>query len=171
MAEEQEEQIEEENLEDEGIFLAWDVPEYIQHDRSWRWYVVAGIIGVALVLWAIFTANFLFAIIVVMAGIIMFLTSQREPGRVPFAITVGGIVIGDHFHPYHEFRHFSVLYAPPEVKRLYLVSDGRLRPTITISLEEMDPNIVRETLLDFLPEDLARVEESLTEMISRVYKL
>ncbi len=164
---------EEELLEvsDDGVYLAWNVPEFEQLDRGWKWYVIAGVIGIGLVLYAMFTANFLFAIIVVMGGIIMFLTAQRDPEHVPFLITASGLFIGDHFHPYHEFGNFSILYYPPSIKKLYLTSGRRVRPTITISLEDMDPNIVREVLLHFLPEDLDRVEESLTELVTRVYKL
>ncbi len=156
---------------DNSVLVAWAIPEYVKHERGWKWYLVAGILGVALVLWGVFTANFLFAIIIVMAGLIMFLTSQREPEQVPFAVTVGGIFIGDHYHPYYEFRNFSILYEPPHLKCLYLVSEKRVRPLIKIPLEDTDPVIVRDTLLQFLPEDLQRVEESLTEMIARVYKL
>lgn len=163
--------MEEGSQKDNGVLAAWAIPEYVKHERGWRWYLVAGVIGVALILWGIFTANFLFAIIIVMAGLIMFLSSQRDPDLVPFALTAGGIVIGDHFHPYHEFRNFSVLYEPPHLKCLYLVSGRRTRPTIRIPLEETDPNAVRTALLQFIPEDMERVEESLTELIARVYKL
>ncbi|HBL39702.1 TPA: hypothetical protein DDZ10_03480 [Candidatus Uhrbacteria bacterium] len=155
----------------DGMLVSWAIPEYVKHERGWKWYLTSSIIGIALVLWGVFTANFLFAIIIVMAGLIMFLTSQREPEQVPFAVTAGGILIGDHFHPYYEFRNFSILYEPPHLKCLYLVSEKRVRPLIKIQLEDTDPNTVRKTLLQFLPEDLQRVEESLTEMIARVYKL
>ncbi|KKW36854.1 MAG: hypothetical protein UY81_C0011G0009 [Candidatus Giovannonibacteria bacterium GW2011_GWA2_53_7] len=163
--------MEETSQETDGILLAWAIPEYEKHDRGMRWYVISSIIGVGLVLFAILTANFLFAIILVMVGIIMFLSSQRDPDWVPFAITPGGFLIGTHFHPFYEFRNFSVLYQPPQLKCLYLVSETRVRPTIKIPLEDMDPNAVRNLLLEVLPEDLERVEESLTELILRVYKL
>lgn len=166
----QEDQIEE-ALEDDGLLLAWEVPEFTKHDRSARWYVIAGVIALFLIVYALFTANFLFAIIVVMGGIIMFLTAQRDPEMVPFAITAGGIVIGEHFHPYYEFKNFAIIYEPPNVKRLYITSERRARPTFKISLEDMDPNLVREVMITFLPEDLERVEESLTESLARMYKL
>jgi len=157
--------------DESGLLLAWEVPEFDKHDRSPRWYAIVGTISIVLVVYAVLTANFLFAIIILMGALIMFLSHRREPNPVPFAITVGGIFVGNHFHPYHEFRHFSILYEPPDVKRLYLASQGTFRPIMHISLEDMDPNIVRETLLGFLPEDLTKVEEGLGEFFSRVYKL
>ncbi|MBI2484744.1 hypothetical protein HYW18_01170 [Candidatus Uhrbacteria bacterium] len=155
----------------ETILLEWEVPEYQHYDRSRRWYVWFGIALAVLVGYAIFTANFTFAIILVMGGIIMFLSTGREPAKVPFAVTPAGFLIGEHFHPYHEFRNFAILYNPPHVKSLYLTSDKRFRPVVTISLQDMDPNTVRETLMGYLPEDLNRTEETLTEMVARVAKL
>ena len=155
----------------DGILAAWEIPEYEQHDRSTRWYVITGIIFVALITSALLTANFVFAIILVMGGILMFLNASKEPRMVPFMIFTSGILIGDRFHPFHEFQAFSILYRPPQVKRLYLTTDHRISPVIHVPLGDEDPNVVRESLLMFLPEDLTHTEETLTELFSRVYKL
>jgi len=43
--------------------LKWQIPEYPQYHRGKIWYISAAIIGILLLIYAIFTGNFLFTII------------------------------------------------------------------------------------------------------------
>ena len=51
--------------------FSWTVDGYERHERGPVWYAIAFLIGLSLVLYAIVTRNFLFAIVVVMAGVII----------------------------------------------------------------------------------------------------
>ena len=42
---------------------------------------------------------------------------------------------------------------------------------MSIPLEDIDPNEVRETLLPYTHENLDRTEETLTDLFSRLYKI
>ena len=53
--------------------VSWEVDEYPHHERSRRWYLIAGAISLALIIYAIMTANFLFALIILMVDIIFIL--------------------------------------------------------------------------------------------------
>ena len=48
--------------------LEWEVDEYPAHQRSKVWYILAAVVGVALIIYAVATANFLFAVIILMVG-------------------------------------------------------------------------------------------------------
>ena len=98
--------------------IGWEVDEYRRHDRPFRWYITITVIGVALILYALLTANFLFAIIILLFGVISFLAGLREPERVDVHITNNGAVLGQSFYPYKEIKDFSIVYEPPEVKVL-----------------------------------------------------
>ena len=123
--------------------LSWEVDEYPRHERSRTWFIVAGIIGAALLVYAVVTANFLFAVIVLMLGVIILLTTFKEPQRVEVHITTMGIVVGNTFYPYKDVKDFSIVYQPPQTKLLYVGLSSLLHPLLSIPLEEMDPNQVR----------------------------
>ena len=151
--------------------LHWDVDEFPRAVRSRRWYIVASAVAVALIVYAVVTANFLFAVIILMASIITLVTSFSEPRRVEVILTTLGLVIGDRFYEYKTVRDFSIVYEPPSVKILYLDFSSPLIPLLSIPLEDMDPNDVRDRLGIYCAENLHRTDESLTDRIRRVYKL
>jgi len=151
--------------------VSWHVDEYKQHERSRLWYIIASLFGTALIIYAIATANFLFAVIVLMSGIIILISGFRDPGQIDVIITSTGIVIGEGFHEYKAVRDFSIVYEPPETKFLYFEFHSPFEPTVAVPLEDVDPNVVREVLLPYCLENLDRREERLTEVVQRLYKL
>src|SRR3989339_159307 len=46
-----------------------------------------------------------------------------------------------------------------------------LRPRLSISLENMDPLTIRESLLKYLPEDLERTNRPLSEELASLFRL
>lgn len=151
--------------------VAWEVDEYEKHDRPLRWYLVMSVVAVTLMVYALFTANFLFAVIILMIGIIAYLSGFREPDKLTVIITDAGLVIGKRFYPFKDLTDFSIAYEPPHVKILYVQCKSVWHPLLSIPMEDVDPNDVRESLLPYLFENLERTEETLTDLISRVYKL
>ncbi len=151
--------------------ISWEVNEYEKHTRGPVWFTLATIAAVALIVYALFTQNFLFAVIILMFGVIYFLSSLKEPARIMISITDNGIMIGETFFPFRDMRTFSIVYEPPVVKNLYINLKSRWRPLLSIPLEAMDPVKVRDLMLPFAIEDLEQTEESLTDLVSRLYKL
>ena len=80
------------------IFFEWQIPEYTEHKRSKRWYVYMIALAVILIIYSIFTANFLFALIIILAGFIVFLRVYAQPRQLKFQITEDGLVIGNIFY-------------------------------------------------------------------------
>lgn len=153
------------------ILVNWEVDEYAQHERSKLWYILAATIGIGLIIYAVATSNFMFAVIILMSAVIMLITSFNKPDKIPIVITSNGVVVGDVYYDYQSIRDFSIVYDPPDVKLLYLDFFAMTHPMLSISLEDVDPNVVRECLLPFCLENLKRNEESLTDLMRRLYKL
>jgi len=151
--------------------LEWEVDEYPMHQRSKLWYILASVIGVALIVYAVATANFLFAVIILMVGVITLLSSFVPPDRVPVVITNTGVVVSDMYYDFQAIRDFSIAYDPPHVKNLYFEFHSAWQPLLTVPLEDIDPNEVRDLLLPYCLENLQRVEENLTDVLRRLYKL
>lgn len=151
--------------------LEWETDEYTHHQRSKLWYVLMSLVGVALIIYAVMTANFLFAVIILMVGIITLVSTFTKPDRVPVILTTTGIVVSDEYFEYAKIRDFSIAYQPPDVKLLYIDFHSSWQPLIAIPLEDTDPNEVRTVLLEYVEENLDRTEERLTDTIKRLYKI
>lgn len=166
-----EEGIEGEVLDAGTPIMSWETWEFPLVERSKRWYIIASIVGLFFMVYALFTANFIFGVIVLMFAVITLLRDLKKPARVPVHITTSGLVFGGDFYTFENIRDFSLTYNPPDVQNLYVTFHGRFRPMLSIDLEGMNPNEVRQALLPFVFENLEREGESLTDVLRRVYKL
>jgi len=62
-------------------------------------------------------------------------------------------------------------YEPDEAKTLFFEFKNRVRPRLSIPLENKNPLKIRAILLKYLPEDVERENEPLSEQLSRLLKL
>lgn len=153
------------------ILASWSVSEYEKHERSLAWYIAAGVLGFALFVWAIFTFNYLFALIIVLFSAIVYLRATSDPNMVKFLITTKGVRIGRREYQYKDIDRFWIIYDPPDVKKLYLAFKRSLAPRVMVPLKNQNPVKIREILLDFLFEDLEKEDEPMSEVIGRFAKL
>jgi len=163
--------MEDENIKpDYGeVHCSWKFIEFPNYERSQRWYLVYGIVIALILFLSIFTRNFLFALIVVMAAMIIALF-HRTKGEVEFLITEDGIMVNDRFYDYKDLKNFFIIYEPPQIKSLYFEPKSLLNPRIPINLEDQDPVQIREILKQYLQEDLNREYEPITDQLSRFLK-
>ncbi|MFA6908438.1 MAG: hypothetical protein WC289_00965 [Patescibacteria group bacterium] len=162
----------EEPIEDHGkTLLSWSFPEFVAHQRSRTWYILAILAILGALVFSIFTTNPLFAVIIVITAIIIVFRNRRAPADIPFAITEDGIEVGKVFYRYDALTAFWIIYEPPEVKRLYMSFRNTLRTNLSVSLENENPLKVREILLEYVEENLEHENESLSDAFQRVFKL
>jgi hypothetical protein len=162
------EKLTEETLTGEPLYQ-WIVEEYDRHIRGTLWHVLTISVGIILVIYALATDNFLFAIIIILSAIILFLQSAVEPSKVPFAITDLGVVLGNRFYNYNEFRAFYMIYNQ-ETQTLFFDTKAALRPDLRIPMSDQDPMEIRDTLQAVLDEDLEK-EEPLADRAARHWKI
>lgn len=153
------------------ILHEWDVNEYEQYERPRNWYLVVGGLGLALVLFGVFTNNFLFTLIILLAGIIVFMQSQQTPLQVPVALTNRGIIIGRRFYSYDEFTEFYILFIPGQVKALFLETSSILQPRIQLPLDDVDATDIRETLRMYIEENFEKEEEPVSEQMRKMWRI
>ncbi|MFA5184004.1 MAG: hypothetical protein WC456_00580 [Patescibacteria group bacterium] len=170
--------------ENKGSYLRWPVPEYKKHDRNRNWYIAAGVFALICLFFSFFSfsgwrlvflgleSNFLFALIIILASIVMIINDSREPLQVDFEIGPEGVKIGRKFYDYDEFKNFSVLYKPKDgIKNLYLEYKNGMRPRLSVPLRRMDALTVRNFLVRYLDEDLERTAPPLSEQLTKLLKL
>ncbi len=164
--------------------ISWKFPDWERKERGRRWYILAGIF-IAICLFASFfdiknwrpvfmgyNSNFLFALIIVLAGIVMFINERRDPLEIEFFADGDGVQIGEKFYDYDILKDFSILYKPKDsLARLYFEFKNPVRPRISLAIEEQDPIAIRNFFLRYLPEDLERLNEPLSEQLTKVLRL
>ena len=149
--------------------FGWETPEFVQYQKGKRWFVIALIIFIGLVIFAAFTKQWLMAAVIVLTGAVVFIFTQQKPKTVPFAVSQMGIIFGDRFYPFSEIKSFWVVYEP-QVKTLNFELTRRLSTVLTVQLLDQDPLPIRKFLKKHLPEDKSRGEET-SDRISRFLKL
>ena len=150
----------------------WSIPEYDKHERTKRWYVISALVGVFFIVYSFWVGNFLFAAIVIIGALVIMIHDGQEPMTVDFAITDEGLIVGRKFYDYDVIKDFSIVYKPREnIKNLYFEFKNVVRPRLSVPLGEMNPLPIRENLLKYLPEDLERIDQPLSEALAKMFKL
>ena len=163
---------EEQTIDYGDEIIGWEVPEYDKHERTKAWYITASIIAVLLLLYSFWTANFLFAVIIIITSLVIILHDGREPDMVRFSITDEGVVIGRKFYDFDEIKDFAIVYKPKQgVKNLYFEFKNALKHRLSIPLQDMNPLPIRENLLKYLKEDLERTDQPTSEGLAKILKL
>jgi len=152
------------------IFFEWEIPESIKHERSFLWYLAMIILAAALVVYCIITANFLFALVIILAIFIAFLKNFAPARDIKFQIVEDGVLIGNQLFKYNRIKNFYFIYDPPAVKKLFFSIKG-LYPTISVPLHDMNPLVIRKKLLEYLKEDLEKEHQTLDDQLETLLKL
>ena len=159
----------EQNFESRDM-LSWEYPERPNYQRGPIWYAMMLFAGLGLLIYAVYSGNFLFALIVIMFALVIYVTSIGNPAPVKFAITEDGLEIGAEFIRFRDVERFWFFYDPP-VKILYIEIKGGFSGRRRVDLVDQDPNAIRDILGQFIVEDFEENEEPISDTFSRLLKL
>jgi len=146
----------------------FDAHEFIEYKKGANWYIIFGLI--ALVSGGIFVwlKQYLSAIVVVLAVIVLFTQSNLKPKKNNYKIDSKGICINDKFYPYDNLIKFWIVITP-EGNNLYFKSSRRFSPSVTIHMGSINPEPVERYLRQYLPED-TNSGEITNDKINRLLK-
>lgn len=140
------------NVEDEPSF-SWDAPEYENIEKHPRWYWITGGILLAIVIYAIVTNAILMAIVFILIGMLGYIFAEREARIIRMDISSDGIKVDNYFYEYDDLKSFWIFYEAKEgIKVLSLHSKKTFLPYIHIPIGNTNPIIIREVLINYLPE-------------------
>jgi hypothetical protein len=152
------------------VFFSWSVPEFTDHQRSGLWYLIMSVIAVILIIFCIFTGNYFFALIVILAAFIVFLKKYNQPGEIMLQITEDGVMIGNQRFSYEDLNGFYIIYNPP-VKKLYFKMKKMSPDDISVPLFDNNPIPIRAKLLEYLDEDLTKEHQSISDIFETLFRL
>lgn len=159
-----------ENSVHNKLLLSWKAPEYILHKKSARWFMVAGVIILMLIAYAIYTNSATMAIVFILLAGVYYLTHNQHPKVIDVKITELGIYVGNKFYHYHMINSFWLVYHPPYINTLNLRLAGKTFSKVVIQLDRQDPVEVRKVLSKEIPE-IEGEEEGLSDTLTRLLRL
>ena len=152
-------ELKEEGAQKDDVLMEWKTPEFVQYNRSPAWMPIIYVIAAVTLIYAIWTMNFLFAVLIVLSVIIIYIYAQRKPRILDVAIMKKGVKINGTFYTYEDdLENFWILYNPPDLKTLGFKRQQSFFPNLIIQLGDQNPLKVREFLLQYLDEDVAQNE-------------
>lgn len=150
--------------------ISWEAPEYVQHEKSLLWFIIAGVLAVALIVYAGLIGNWTMVVaIIVIAALYMWLHGQT-PQHVQILISKTGIKFGEKEIPYQNMTNFWIVYDPPHVTTLNIKSNSRFYPDLSIELGDQDPAILRTFLCAHVRENEGKIEH-FSDTLIRIFKL
>ena len=119
--------------------MTWVSPEYIAHRKGKRWYIVAGIVVVAVVAYALYSGNWsMAAAVIVFTGVYQHTHHYHPPKNMDVLVTDLGIRVGHLFFPYSHIQAFWIIYKP-DFKTLNLRVTGNFWADVVVQLNDQDP--------------------------------
>ena len=168
---EEERQEQPEGQEEIRELISWDFPERPEYRRGPFWHAAMVVAGLGLLIYSVKSGNFLFALLILMFGLVIYVTAAARPARLRFAVYEDGIQVGRDFYRFREVERFWFFYEPP-VRTLYLNLKGiGMGSRVRVDLMDTDPNEVRTVLAQFVREDLRETEEPASDTIGRLLKI
>lgn len=93
----------------EELKIEWQAPEFEYREKGISWYWLSIIAAIVILSVSVWQKNFLFAVFVVMAEILMLVWAGRKPREISFSLDEKGLTIsGNKFYPYSTIENFSV---------------------------------------------------------------
>ena len=133
----------------------WEGREYDHEPKSAEWYIALGIVTAAGVVATLLFADYLLAVVILVAAAALALHAAKVPPIHRFQLVEGGLVIGEEFHPYERMESFSILEDPEDElpPLLSIKTKSWLSPHLVIPLEHVDGEAIYLHFLERVPED------------------
>lgn len=137
-------------MEEEKKAFSWQASEFIHHQKSAGWYMVLGLIAVALVLAAIITRQwFSIAVFATMTAAVV-VYAHKEPRILSYKLDDKGLTIDGKFNPYSSFKSYSV-FKEPGWHMIDLDPTQRFMPRVSIIFDNDDLDTITAILDTKMP--------------------
>ncbi len=155
----------------EDILMGWKIPEFTKHKRGRWWYIIATIIVLAILIYAVWTKDYLIALLTILLILVMFINEIREPGEVFFGLTHEGVVIENNLVRFQDVEKFWFIKAGKENIILYIDFKNLMRPRIAIPTDVEHVEQVFEIMSDHVEFDEQAVHLPATDRMNKWMKM
>jgi len=147
--------------------ISWHAPEYEYSPKSSMWYWVSVFLALILIIFAIWQKNFLFAVFVFIAELIVFAVADKRPKIWEFTIDEKGVYIGKNkFYPYDQLEAFDVHINEVGHDQLVLKIKKKISPIVAINIYKEEREKIKEFLKKYIPHE--QIDISFGDIISKL---
>jgi len=147
--------------------VSWCAPEYEYSPKSSLWYWTSLLLALVLIVFALWQKNFLFAVFVFIAELIIFAVADKRPKIWEFTIDEKGVYIEkDKFFPYDQLEAFDVHINETEYDQLLLKTKKKISPIVTINIYKEEREKIRKFLEKYIPRE--QIDISFGDIIGRL---
>ena len=133
--------------------ISWEAPQHHHIEKGADWYWVLGIVGTSGAIAAAVLGNLLFAAVILLATVTMWVVANREPRIIPYAVTVRGIRIDDKLYPYTNLESFYIDEESPLGPQLLVKPSALLSQLLILPLPEEHIDDIDDMLIERLSEE------------------
>ncbi len=154
------------DVEDVATLLEWHALAFEHRPKSPKWFIWLAVVLTVIMGIFLITANFIAIITIALVGGLIYTIAQHKPPMMRYRIMVDGPAVNNSLYHFKELDSFNVVYEPGEAKLVLFRSKKKLSPLVHMEIGDMDPVVIRDVLLEFLPED-QDLEEPAVDMWAR----
>tara|TARA_B100000745_G_C20119591_1_gene383314 strand:+ start:657 stop:1127 length:471 start_codon:yes stop_codon:yes gene_type:complete len=154
-------------MADDVRAVTWEAPEHHHFEKSGDWFWILGIATVTGALATFFFGNFLFAVLILIAGGIIGLVANQEPRIIHFSVSTRGLRIGNALYPYSTLECFFIDEDHPAGPQLLARSKKLFMPLLILPLPEEYIDDIEEILEVRLPEE--HIEEPVAHKLLEIF--
>ena len=136
--------------------IEWSALEYEHKEHTNDWFWALGIIIVAGSITAIIFANYFFATLLIIGGILLGFFAIKKPEMVAYELNNKGLKIKTRLYPYEKIKAFFVQTENKPI--LFIRSERIYMPVISVPIDLVKANEIRDA---FLKKEVG--EEKMTE--------
>lgn len=147
--------------------VEWTASEFVAHNKGIGWYALLGLGAILLAaIIYLFTRDITSAGIIVFVALLLGIAAGKKPRILHYQVNEDGLVIGQKFYPYAEFKSFSVMEEGAFSSIMFLPLK-RFMPPISIYYDPQDEDRIVEVLTYYLPME-NREHDAFDRLIKRI---
>ncbi len=131
--------------------ISWDAHEHVHTEKNNDWYWAVGIITITAAALAFIFNNFIFGIFIIVGSFALVIHSSKKPRLIHCEINDRGVIINDTLYPFLTLESFWI-DAHIRPAKIIIKSHKTFMPFIIIYIDEVDPEEVRDILLNYISE-------------------
>lgn len=144
---------------DSNTPLTWTAAEFIHLDKGAWWFVIFGVVVVALIALDVFLLkSWTFSILVVVMAVATVIYVRRPPREISYSLSVSkGLYVADKLHGYDEFKSFGIVRDGSHMS-IFLMPVKRFSPGVSVYFPEELGDDIADILGKNLPMQNIRLD-------------
>jgi hypothetical protein len=150
--------------------IHWHAPEFEYQPKNELWYLSAIALALLILIFALWQKNFLFAIFIGIAAVLVISLSTKYPETLRLSAEEKGIRVDSlEFHPWEEFKYFSVNRQNSEISEIIFTKKHHsINPFLRIYAYTDELDNIKGYISKYLPEK--EYEESLLDSLEKIVR-